>query len=271
MGSTLTNTQPKDTYKSLLKTSDSTELSASLKTVSDGNGNDSALAVSSKAVAILKTDTLPTTPGSINHYTNDYVYMRGGTAGLVLGDDGFSNRIQFEDNGDIIQEANGTAYTRLTTTGYFRLSSSALGIQFGGDTAAANALDDYEEGTWTMGVSFSDATTGITYSSNTGTYTKIGRQVTVNGYIALSSKGSASGSAKITGLPFSIPNSSANFSPASVWLYEVSFANQHQAYGVKNSTTISFYEITEAGVVAPLTNANFANNTELMVSLTYFV
>jgi hypothetical protein len=32
------------------------------------------------------------------------------------------------------------------------------GLTFNGtDTAAANALDDYEEGTWTMGVSFGGA------------------------------------------------------------------------------------------------------------------
>jgi len=271
MGSTLTNTQPKDTYKSLLKTSDSTELSASLKTVSDGNGNDSALAVSSKAVAILKTDTLPTEPGSINHYTNNYVYMRGGTAGLVLGDDGFSNRIQFEDNGDIIQEANGTTYTRLTTTGYFRLSSSALGIQFNGDTAAANALDDYEEGTWTMGVSFGGASVGVTYAANTGGYTKIGRQVTATGYLQLSSKGSSTGVARITGLPFTINNSDAATSSASIRFNIVTFANQFQAWGQANSTLVNLEEITEAGTVTSLTEADFANNSQVIFSLTYFV
>ena len=35
-----------------------------------------------------------------------------------------------------------------------------------------------------------------------GTYTKIGRQVTVHGHIHLTSKGSSTGSAKIHGLPF---------------------------------------------------------------------
>jgi hypothetical protein len=52
MGSTLTSTQPKDTYKSLLKTSDTTELSATAKYVSDGNGNDSPLALSTANVGI---------------------------------------------------------------------------------------------------------------------------------------------------------------------------------------------------------------------------
>ena len=54
----------------------------------------------------------------------------------------------------------------------FRLGSNSAGLQFNGDTAAANALDDYEEGTWTP------AATSGTFTTATGTYTKIGRKVT---------------------------------------------------------------------------------------------
>jgi hypothetical protein len=60
---------------------------------------------------------------------------------------------------------------RITSEGYLRLSTN--GIQFNGDTAAANALDDYEEGTW-------DPTwTGNGASIGSGTYTKVGRLVTL--------------------------------------------------------------------------------------------
>jgi hypothetical protein len=59
-------------------------------------------------------------------------------------------------------------------------------------SADANTLDDYEEGTWTMGIAFGGASVGVTYATaNAGKYTKIGRQVTVTGYIELlTSKGS---------------------------------------------------------------------------------
>ena len=49
---------------------------------------------------------------------------------------------------------------------------STGGITFNGDTAAANALDDYEEGTWTP--TFDSATISGT---PTGKYTKVGRTV----------------------------------------------------------------------------------------------
>tara|TARA_R110000868_G_scaffold315069_1_gene575994 strand:- start:211 stop:1527 length:1317 start_codon:yes stop_codon:yes gene_type:complete len=152
-----------------------------------------------------------------------------------------------------------------------RARFTANGLTFNGDTAAANALDDYEEGTWTMGVSFGGASVGVGYTINGGTYTKIGRQVTVNGDITLTSKGSSTGAARITGLPFTIANSDANYSPPSFWFNNVTFTNQFQGYGNKNNTTIDLSEITNAGVLTALTNADFANNSEVMVSLTYFV
>jgi hypothetical protein len=145
------------------------------------------------------------------------------------------------------------------------------GILFGSDTAAANALDDYEEGTWTMGVEFGGASAGITYAEDTGTYTKIGRQVTVNGYLTLTSKGSSVGSATITGLPFTIPNSNSNYSAVSLWFSNITFANQFIAIGTINTTTISLQESTILGVNTPITDADFANDSQVIVSLTYFV
>lgn len=72
-------------------------------------------------------------------------------------------------------------------------------------SAGANTLDDYEEGKFTAGVSFGGATTGITYAAattNGSTYVKWGKNILVTGYIELTSKGSASGAARITGMPF---------------------------------------------------------------------
>ena len=152
-----------------------------------------------------------------------------------------------------------------------RAAFTANGLTFNGDTAAANALDDYEEGTWTMGVSFGGASVGVTYGANTGTYTKIGRQVTVNGYLALTSKGSSTGSAKITGLPFTIANTDSNYAAPALTLNVITFTNQFQGYADKGTTTIPLEEITVLGTVTNITDADFANNSNLTLSLTYFV
>jgi hypothetical protein len=62
MGTTLTGTTPQDTYDSLIKVTDNGPLSGSLKTLTDGLGNDSALALSTGAASI--TGTLAATAGT---------------------------------------------------------------------------------------------------------------------------------------------------------------------------------------------------------------
>ena len=82
--------------------------------------------------------------------------------------------------------------------------SSGIGITFPAAQSAssdANTLDDYEEGTWTP-TAFGGTTTGTTtYNVQTGTYTKIGRQVIVNGRLDWSAL-TGTGSLRIGGLPF---------------------------------------------------------------------
>lgn len=73
-------------------------------------------------------------------------------------------------------------------------------------SADPNTLDDYEEGTWTPVLTF--ATPGnlsVAYSIQDGTYTKIGNRVYLSFRIVTSSftHTTASGVARITGLPFS--------------------------------------------------------------------
>jgi hypothetical protein len=160
----------------------------------------------------------------------------------------------------------------ITSTGVLSLNQGQ--IKFPATQVASadvNTLDDYEEGTWTMGVSFGGASVGVTSSSNTGTYTKIGRQVTVNAVIFLTSKGSSTGDARITGLPFTIPNSPNNYSSPSLYFAAINFTNQFQGYGEPNTTTIALREITLLGTESSLTNDDFANNSTIIVSFTYFV
>lgn len=81
---------------------------------------------------------------------------------------------------------------------------SANGVTFPATASLSsdpNTLDDYEEGTWTPGQG-SGVTVIGTYSSS-GTYTKVGRLVTVQFVVAGSTSiAVTSGANFITGLPF---------------------------------------------------------------------
>jgi hypothetical protein len=149
---------------------------------------------------------------------------------------------------------------------------STGGLTFNGDTAAANALDDYEEGTWTPSVAFGGASVGVVLSvANGATYTKIGRQVTVNGFFAITSKGSSTGAATITGLPFTIGNGAQFYAAASLFTENISFVNVLQGRGDNNTTVIQLFEVTVLGALTTITDADFANNSNINLSLTYFV
>ena len=70
-----------------------------------------------------------------------------------------------------------------------------------------NTLDDYEEGTWTPVITFdTPGNLSITYGTQGGYYTKIGRLVTLHVRLATSAftHTTASGNFIITGLPFSL-------------------------------------------------------------------
>jgi len=76
-------------------------------------------------------------------------------------------------------------------------------------SADPNALDDYEEGDWTPTITFGGGATGLTYTSQNGKYTKVGRQVTILGQVTVNAKGSSTGVISINGLPFTTYNGQA--------------------------------------------------------------
>ena len=119
------------------------------------------------------------------------------------------------NGGTGVTTSTGTGSTVLsaapTLSGNVTLSTGNLvvadtkGIDFsatssGSGTMTSELLADYEEGTWTAVLS--DGTNNATMVANTQSYTKIGRSVTVSGYMQTSSLGSVSGNLRITGLPY---------------------------------------------------------------------
>jgi hypothetical protein len=137
--------------------------------------------------------------GNIN-FRNDYMgaYTWAQIKGVNGANHDFSN-ITFSttDGFNSLSEK-----VRITPEGYLRLAGA--GIQFNGDTAAANSLDDYEEGTWTP--AFAQAGTP-SYTTQFGRYTKIGNMVYCT--IALRATSISGGSTiQISGLPFSAGDAS---------------------------------------------------------------
>ena len=137
------------------------------------------------------------------------------------------------------------------------------GVYLGG-TGSANLLDDYEAGTFIAG--FSGAT--VSAGNYTGFYTKIGQVVHWNYYSQASNISGASGTAKLTGLPFTVLNNQDAYEPV-VTSHNTFFGGSATAgvsgYHSINNTTVVF--VTTGGTGA----STFVNGGSqyIMVSGTY--
>jgi hypothetical protein len=138
---------------------------------------------------------------------------------------------------------NGASYTDQVTlagatgdltvnTGNIVQGTAAKGINFTANTPAAGMtsqlLNWYEEGTWSPNQGAGLVVVGAFSSS--GTYTRIGRQVTVNGNVAGATSVSAASANEIcTNLPFTVLAGNSGVgavTPYTISLSSVCFANQ---------------------------------------------
>jgi hypothetical protein len=148
----------------------------------------------------------------------------------------------------------------LTGDGYLRMASTSGGIQFNGDTATANALDDYEEGTWNP--EFGNGTTFEAVSDTYNYYTKIGRQVTANARIVNADTSSfSSGDGIYITLPFV---SDGDF-------YGTLYVRGAQA-GFSGLQPVQINDGSDNFVVLGLTMADVIDDsTDYWFTVTYFV
>ena len=167
----------------------------------------------------------------------------------------------------------------LTVTGTAKVSTGAAvggatpgtgGLAFPAIQVAVadvNTLDDYEEGTFTPAITFGGAAVGLTYTTQTGSYTKVGRSVHFQIRIDLSNKGSSVGNAVITALPFSV---NAVASAISIgYISAITFADFLMGACDPTATTITLRESTNAGAVTNITDADFANTSIIILAGSY--
>lgn len=137
-------------------------------------------------------------------------------------------------------------------------------------SADPNTLDDYEEGTWTMGVTF--ATPGdlnVVYSAQTGRYTKAGRAFLYDGTVTTTTftYTTATGTLRVTGLPIAAGSGNPAISLAR-WTGVVSAVATPQIVGLVVSPNIQFEVMNvAAGTTATLTQANAASGTQKSIIL----
>ena len=124
-----------------------------------------------------------------------------------------TNNVKFDvlaQNSDVKMGNNSNHDLRIITNNSERLRVLAAGgLTFNGDTATVNALDDYEEGTFTPQV-YHSSTDNATFSAANGNYTKIGNTVTCQIRLDSGNTGTAGTFLVIDGLPFTVNQGQQN-------------------------------------------------------------
>jgi hypothetical protein len=129
------------------------------------------------------------------------------------------------------------------------------GIRLGG-TGTANELDDYEEGTWAPQISDSDDNTVTMNALSTGgTYTKVGKLVTIGGRATVATNAGLGSVLYLSGLPFTAIGGQGGY--ASLAVGQV--FNLNITSGQSISLTVNFGD-TRAAIRL---NDNSAGNTAL--------
>ena len=155
-----------------------------------------------------------------------------------------------------VKNSSGTSTVDINADGSATFAGS---VSIGG-TAAANTIDEYEEGTWTPAFIGTSTAGTPTYASSgqAGKYTRVGNQVTAWAYLDVTNLGGAAGNINITGLPFPVDNT--GFGSAGV---SVGHADGTLGNGVRAYHNTSFLELRNNNSVVT------AATGQIYVAITY--
>jgi hypothetical protein len=111
------------------------------------------------------------------------------------------------------------------STGNVVIGTSGKGIDFsvtssGTGTMTSELLADYEEGTWTPTLIGTTTNPTVTYGTRRGVYTKVGRMVTVSGYLEWTAFSGGSGNVAFGNLPFTVESSVSASSAGAIAFFD---------------------------------------------------
>lgn len=170
-----------------------------------------------------------------------------------------------------------TAVKKLNATDNVVIGTAGKGIDFGANShtpgMTSELLDWYEEGTWTGALTCgTSGTITLNASFQTGSYTRIGRLVTVTGLFLVDSVSSPLGTLFLAGLPFAISNSGNEARTAAAvcaFTLEAPATTSIVGRGAPGASQIEIYKFA-AGTISDLA-ADVKAGSQFYVTMSYIV
>jgi hypothetical protein len=194
-----------------------------------------------------------------------------GSGNVIIGSAGGTNNT---NNNIYVADGAGNLRLQVDSNGVLDVKSGQIKFP-AAQTASSdvNTLDDYEEGFWTPAFSGS-TTTNFTYdtAATSGSYVKIGKNVSLNGYIKISSTGSSAGDLYIQNLPFAFPAGAVNFYSLNVG-YHANLGGTvlgPMGRGALGSSVIVLSKNT-VSTASPLNVTDLTNDASIMFGINYNV
>lgn len=121
---------------------------------------------------------------------------------------------------------------------------------------------------WTPGLTFGNGNTGMTFASRNAQWRKIGDTVFCWGYITLSAKGTSTGAAKISDLPFTVNAASRAGAVGSCFYSGMAGLAGLVVRPIENTATAELHT-PGAAATAALTEANFTDTSTIRFAFWY--
>jgi hypothetical protein len=204
------------------------------------------------------------------------IISAGTTSGTSLNLSGdTSGVLQLASNGSTtavtINTSQGVAVLNCLGVGNATPSTSGAGITFPASQSAstdANTLDDYEEGDYTPTIT--DGVTSISYSNQTGRYTKIGNLVYVSVRLIISA-GTTNGNVLTISLPFTVASTSNLFVPGAVYANVCASGGQNLFIIARPATSQIECYVQTATTITNFSGTNYGTSGDISFAFSYRV
>lgn len=231
-----------------------------------------SVTASGQLVSSVATGTAPLSVSSTTQVPNLYA------ARAALADTVTTNA---NLTGDVTSVGNATTYAGVlpaskggagNITGALKGNGSGVVSQAScadlSDGGSGGCSTSYTTGSWTPTIKIGGSSVGITYSSQLGTYTKIGKRVFADFYITLSSTGGLTGVVTVEGLPYT-SYEGANGSAIINSYFALASITQLAMYVGANTTTVYPVLAGSSNMNTQLTHSNLTNTSVLGATAVY--